>query len=64
MSLARSTYYRHPNDEIVKERAESEESLRCVIEAVLDEWPAYGYRRVTHALRRRGMLVNHKKSTP
>jgi len=46
MNLARNTYYRRPNDEVVKERAESEESLRCAIEAGLDEWPAYGYRRL------------------
>jgi putative transposase len=28
---------------------------------VVAEWSAYGYRRVTHELRRRGILANHKR---
>ena len=31
------------------------------IEDILAEFPAYGYRRVTHELRRRGLVVNHKR---
>jgi putative transposase len=31
------------------------------IESILDEFPAYGYRRFTHELRRRGTVVNHKR---
>ena len=31
------------------------------IENVVTEWLAYGYRRVTHELRRRGIVVNHKR---
>ena len=34
--------------------------LREAIEAVVLEFPAYGYRRVTHALQRAGWRVNHK----
>lgn len=26
------------------------------------EWPAYGYRRLTHALHRQGLSVNHKRA--
>ena len=34
----------------------------CVrIEDILAEFPAYGYRRVTHELRRRGLVINHKR---
>lgn len=35
--------------------------MRAAIENVVAEWPFYGYRRVTHELRRRGIVVNHKK---
>ena len=33
----------------------------ALIEDIQDEFPRYGYRRVMHELRRRGLLVNHKK---
>lgn len=32
-----------------------------LIESIQDELPGYGYRRVTHELRRRGHVVNHKR---
>jgi putative transposase len=32
-----------------------------LIQTIQDELPGYGYRRVTHELRRRGHLVNHKR---
>lgn len=32
-----------------------------LIQAIQDELPGYGYRRVTHELRRRGHIVNHKR---
>ena len=35
--------------------------LRFVIHPIASEFPKYGYRRVTHALRREGFFVNHKK---
>jgi putative transposase len=31
------------------------------IERIADEFPAYGYRRITRELRRRGTVVNHKR---
>lgn len=34
--------------------------LRDRIQRVALEWPAYGYRRITHELRRQGCEVNHK----
>jgi transposase InsO family protein len=39
----------------------TEADLRDRIEAICLEFPRYGYRRVTHQLRREGWLVNHKK---
>ncbi len=36
-------------------------ALRTQIQAIALEMPAYGYRRITHELGRRGMAVNHKR---
>ena len=55
MSLARSTYYRHTDPGRHSARQAEEAALRATIEDVVAEWPAYGYRRVTHELKRRGM---------
>jgi len=35
--------------------------LTELIESIQDDLPGYGYRRVTHELRRRGHVVNHKR---
>jgi putative transposase len=35
--------------------------LTAIIEDIQDELPCYGYRRVTHELRRHGFLINHKR---
>lgn len=57
LALNRGSFYRHretprpPNAEV---------ELRAAIEAVILEFPAYGYRRVTKALQRDGWRVNHK----
>jgi putative transposase len=32
-----------------------------LIQTIQDELPGYGYRRITHELRRRGHLINHKR---
>ena len=61
MTLARSTYYARPAVDDEGTRAAAETALRAAIEAVVVEWPAYGYRRVTHELRRRGTVANHKR---
>lgn len=59
MGMSRSTYYAIPKDGAIQR--ESAAALRSAIENVVIEWPAYGYRRVTHELRRRGIVVNHKR---
>jgi putative transposase len=57
LNLPRSTYYRTDRHQDSKARAE----FRAALEGVCVDWPAYGYRRVTHELRRRGWHVNHKR---
>jgi transposase InsO family protein len=61
MSLARSTYYQRSESAAVSARRSRDAALLAVIEAVAAESPAYGYRRITHELRRRGTVVNHKR---
>jgi putative transposase len=41
-------------------RGGAEKALRERIVALCDEFPRYGYRRVTHQLRAEGMSINHK----
>jgi putative transposase len=57
--LSRSWYYACPSP---AEQAAHDVALRDAIEALVLEFPGYGYRRVTHALRRAGWeSVNHKR---
>lgn len=63
-SLSRSWYYACPEP---AERATRDVALRDAIEALVLEFAGYGYRRVTHALRRAGWEhpgwehLNHKR---
>lgn len=57
MTLPRSTYYYRSTKPAGLKDAE----LVAIIEDIQDELPCYGYRRVTHELRRRGLGINHKK---
>jgi putative transposase len=53
----RSSYYRAGH--ATPTAADTE--LRSLVQQVAVEWPAYGYRRLTAELRRRGRSVNHKR---
>ncbi len=57
-SVSRSWYYERTSR---PESTEEETALRDQIERIILEFPGYGYRRVTHALAREGMRVNHKR---
>ena len=57
MNLTRSTFYKVPKEEVQRTRKEQRTFLRSAIEEVLTDWPSYGYRRVTHELRRRGIVA-------
>jgi len=58
MNLSRSTYYHKP-----KNASGDDDDLIAEIEALIVEFPGYGYRRVTQELHRRGKPINHKKGT-
>jgi putative transposase len=59
MEIPESTYYYKPKDDIAK--AKHDADIAGAIEEIAEEFPSYGYRRVTAALKRKGMVVNHKK---
>lgn len=59
MGISRATYYYQPRDKKEKEGRDRELARR--IRDICYKYPYYGYRRVTAALRRAGVAVNHKK---
>jgi putative transposase len=58
MNLPRSSYYYRPKS---PEDSPEGQALIDRIEEIAEEFPRYGYRKVTAQLRREGLLVNHKK---
>lgn len=58
LSLSRADYYhwRAGADEL-----DPDMELRDQLQRIALEMPAYGYRRISHELRRRGVVVNHKR---
>jgi len=56
MNLPRSTYYHKPKNE-----SGDDPHLIIRIEAIIEEFSGYGYRRVTRELHRRGDPSNSKK---
>lgn len=58
IEMPRSTYYYRSTAQAA---GLSDERLVELIAVVQDELAGYGYRRVTHELRRRGHCVNHKR---
>jgi putative transposase len=58
IGLPRSTYYYRAQEGSV---TLTDSELEELIGTVQDELPGYGYRRVTHELRRRGHVINHKR---
>jgi putative transposase len=57
MNLPHSTYYHKP-----KNITEDAPELVSEIDSIIEEFPGYGYRRVTKELHRQGKPVNHKKA--
>ena len=58
MNLPRSTYYHRP---AARTEALTDAELTAIIEDIQDELPCYGCRRVTHEVRRRAFVINHKR---
>lgn len=58
MNLPRSSFYYKPK---TRELSPEERNLEKRIEEITEEFPKYGYRKVTRQLHREGNPVNHKK---
>lgn len=56
--LSRAGYYRWQRPPVI---STVEMELREHMQQIALDWPAYGYRRITAELRRRGFDVNHKR---
>ncbi|CCF85968.1 IS3 family transposase [Nitrolancea hollandica] len=56
LGINRADYYRQP-----REPENQEVALRDAIEWIVLQFPGYGYRRVTQALKRDGWVINHKR---
>jgi transposase InsO family protein len=59
MKLARSSFYYKTRDKDARKKADAD--LRDKIETICLDFPRYGYRRVTAALKRQNFCINHKK---
>ena len=59
MEIPESTYYYKPKGNLEKKKHDAD--IADAIEEIASDFPSYGYRRITAALRRKGMIVNHKK---
>ena len=59
MKIPESTYYYKPKGDLEKKKRDAD--IADAIEEIACDFPSYGYRRITAALRRQGMAVNHKK---
>jgi putative transposase len=57
MGIARSSYYYRSRSQ----RRSRDAELLKRIEAIAEEFPRYGYRRITRQLQREGIRVNHKR---
>jgi len=59
LNMVRSSYYYKEGVNLQKQKEEAD--LRDRIEEIVVEYERYGYRRVTAALQREGLKVNHKR---
>jgi len=57
-SISRQAFYKWKKQECPKDASNN---ILAAMQDIALEFPKYGYRRVTHALRRDGIFVNHKK---
>jgi transposase InsO family protein len=61
VGLSGATYYRLLKGISTDSAVEDDAHLRAEVRKVALDWPAYGYRRITRELARRGTRANHKR---
>ncbi len=60
LNLSLNSYYYKSKEQALSE-AKEENDLQDHIERIALEFPRYGYRRITHQLKREGIAINHKR---
>lgn len=58
LEVSRPAFYQWTQREL---SADNDDKVLAVIQDIAAEFPRYGYRRILHALRRKNIVVNHKK---
>ncbi len=61
LDVSRSGFYKWSSHDDNHNPDEEDQLLKDEIHDIVGEFTGYGYRRVTHELKRRGMTVNHKR---
>ena len=61
LSLSKGTYHYRRHSSRPERRAKEDEALKGRIVSVIEEHPAYGYRRIQQELRCAGERINHKR---
>jgi putative transposase len=61
LQINRGWYYARRQALSASSDPDEQVALRDAIEQIILDFPGYGYRRVTHALKRAGWTVNHKR---
>lgn len=57
-------YHRHSRSLTIREQEKNNEGLRQIVLAVIEDHPSYGYRRLIPELKKRGIIMNHKRLLP
>lgn len=61
LEVSRSEFYRARESSGADTPGDPDRDLRAAVEALVLEWPWYGYRRITAQLQRDGWTINHKR---
>lgn len=63
MDIIKSSYYYHSRNSTLKirEKQKEEKKLRQKILKIIETHPAYGYRRLIPELKKKGVIINHKR---
>ena len=66
LDIFKSSYYYHIHSRslTIRQKQEEEEKLKQKVLEVIEVHPAYGYRRLIPELKKKGVVINHKRLLP
>lgn len=64
LDIFKSSYYYHSRSLIIREKEVEEKKLKQKVLEVIEEHPAYGYRRLIPEMKKKGVIINHKRLLP